>query len=361
MKQNSSNMSLKQLEDYISSLKSSISASKDINDDLMSTFLINKQLLNVAFEKKCEEVLEEERKSAKALIQRLHKVEETNSELFQQRLSLDEEVLECKDTLEEEQSNHKTEVDELERKNAALTKISAQKEKQIKTLQNKMNKNEDKDKSGRDKRKKEKEKGTRSFIGLTPQTIEIHNELQTNRNIFKKFSKQVEAEHKKKEILSDYNRKLKRKNEELKRILRNIIKGFENFSNKKSQVLKSMNMEEVRALLDNEIEEPIILNEQYNRFKRADTTIPQRTLESEATSFAVCTKPGINKLGKKVVPMLDFTEINEENKEGMADKCLQLKLKKFQENEVESKDSKEKCNKTTSSSKKNKYSVPIHN
>jgi hypothetical protein len=316
----------------------------------MSTFLINKQLLDVAFEKKCEEVSEEKGESAKALIQRLHGIAEVNSKLFQERLSFDEKVLECRDALEEEQSNHRTEVDELERKNTALTKISVQKEKQIKALQSKMNK-------GRDRRRKEEDKGMKSFIDPTPQTIAMHNELQTNKNVYKKFTKQVEAEHKKREILSDYNRKLGRRNEELKKVLKNIIKGFENFPDKKDQVLKSMNMEEVKKLLESEVEEPIILGEQYNKFKRADTTIPQRTIETDPAPSAVCIKLISGKSGKKVVPMLDLTGTNEEEKENMTDKCIQLKVKKCQGNETQSKDSKEKYTGTTSSPKINKYSI----
>eukprot|EP00826_Nyctotherus_ovalis_P006431 TRINITY_DN11525_c0_g2_i1.p2 TRINITY_DN11525_c0_g2~~TRINITY_DN11525_c0_g2_i1.p2 ORF type:complete len:357 (+),score=103.54 TRINITY_DN11525_c0_g2_i1:153-1223(+) len=333
MNQNVNCMSLNQLENYIGMLRKSVITSKEINADLMNTFLINKQLLDVAFEKRCEIVSPKARSLGRELLQKLHKIEESNSELFQRRLALDEEVLECKNTLEDEQSAHRTEIDGLEGKNSALARMAAQREKQIKTLQSKASKN------GRTN--KEDSKGPKSFVDPTPQTIAMHNELQVNKAVFKKLNKKVENEYKKQKILNQFNKQLKERNAKLKKVLKDIVKGFENFPEKKSQVLKSMNIERIKKLLESEVEEPIILNDQDDRFKRADTTIPQRTFESEPISFAVCSKSMLTKPGMRVVPLLNLSEVNdqEEQKAGKMEftenSVIKLKKKEVEESTKE--------------------------
>lgn len=307
MNQNVNCMSLNQLEGYIGTLKKAITASKEINADLMNTFLINKQFLDVAFEKRCETVSPKSTSLAKELLQKLHKVEESNSELFQRRLELDEEVLECKNTLEDEQSAHKTEIDDLEGKNSALARMTVQREKQIKVLQSRVGKN--------GKVKKEDSKVPKSFVDPTPQTIAMHNELQTNKAVFKKLNKKVENEYKKQKALNQFNKQLKERNAKLKKVLKDMIKGFESFPEKRAEVLKSMNKEKIKSLLESDVEEPMIIGGQDGRFKRADTTVPQRAFESESVSFAVCSKPALTRLGTRVVPLLSLSEANEQEEQ----------------------------------------------
>ena len=151
----------------------------------MTTYMINKQLLDVALGKRCESVESKIKEPAEALMNKLHSFEETNSKLFDQHFSLNEEILTAKNTLEIVQSNLKTEICGLEDKNNELSKIYMQKEKQVKLLKNKA-------KNQASQKHNNIEAYEKHIIDLSKQTLGMHNELQADSIIFKKFNKKVQ-------------------------------------------------------------------------------------------------------------------------------------------------------------------------
>ena len=249
MDQGISKMSPQQLVSFISSVKDTVALLKDKGEDLITTFLINKQLLDVVLEKSNHNTtytLE-----AKKLMTKLKECD--CSKLLQQQLLLSEEVLEYKNEIEDKQYTHEIEVHDLERKNSALAELWSDKEKQITLLRTKINNNRSKSSTQE-----------KNILNPTKKTLLMHNELEVNKNVAKKFNKKMIKERKKQNILIDYNNKLKARNIQLKNILGSIINGH-----------STKGIEEVKAILEDDIEEltNIIITERLEKERRADTSI----------------------------------------------------------------------------------------
>ena len=250
-------MSPQQLTSFMSSVKNTIELLKEKGEDLMTTFLVNKELLDVALEK-CNPSIRCLLR-AKRLMIKLGECDCSN--FLQQQLLLNEEILEYKNEIEDKQHVHGIEVYDLERKNSALEELWSSKEKQITPLRNKININRSKSSTQE-----------KNILTPTRKTLLIHNELEASRNVAKKFNKKMIREREKQNILIDYTNKLKARNTQLKKILGSTINGHS---------IKTI--EQVKAILEDDIEEPIniIVTKQLEKERRADTSIniPTKTEE----------------------------------------------------------------------------------
>jgi hypothetical protein len=261
MEQEISKMSPQELRSFISSVKNAGEVLKEKGEDLLATFLINNQLLDISLEKYCsnnEHILK-----IKALINKLKEFEETSTDYFQQHLSLSEEILRYKNEIEDQQYIHEIEVSDLGRKNSALAKLWSNKEKQITALRESTTNNYN---------TASMQKRSILIYAFTWQTLLVHNELEMTRDVVEKFNKKMIKEKKKQNILIDYNHKLKVKNKKLKSLLRNCM-------SKNSTIA----LEEAKNILEDSIEEPInVISEQ----RRADTSINIQTkIEEDILEF----------------------------------------------------------------------------
>eukprot|EP00826_Nyctotherus_ovalis_P047250 TRINITY_DN5414_c0_g1_i9.p1 TRINITY_DN5414_c0_g1~~TRINITY_DN5414_c0_g1_i9.p1 ORF type:complete len:216 (-),score=63.12 TRINITY_DN5414_c0_g1_i9:53-700(-) len=201
LKQDTTTMTPQQLTSHISSIKNSIETLKEKSEDLIATFLINKQLFDIAVEKYCANSPHKSHANVKALMSKLKECEETCSTFFKQNFALNEEILGYKNEIEDMQYIHRVEINELEIKNSALAELWSDKEKQIAVLREKLESGQRKSSRALVKEK--------NIIRPTRETLVFHNELEINKGVAEKFTKKMVKEKAKRSVLIDYTTKLK--------------------------------------------------------------------------------------------------------------------------------------------------------
>eukprot|EP00826_Nyctotherus_ovalis_P047248 TRINITY_DN5414_c0_g1_i7.p1 TRINITY_DN5414_c0_g1~~TRINITY_DN5414_c0_g1_i7.p1 ORF type:complete len:385 (-),score=110.10 TRINITY_DN5414_c0_g1_i7:95-1249(-) len=312
LKQDTTTMTPQQLTSHISSIKNSIETLKEKSEDLIATFLINKQLFDIAVEKYCANSPHKSHANVKALMSKLKECEETCSTFFKQNFALNEEILGYKNEIEDMQYIHRVEINELEIKNSALAELWSDKEKQIAVLREKLESGQRKSSRALVKEK--------NIIRPTRETLVFHNELEINKGVAEKFTKKMVKEKAKRSVLIDYTTKLKARNDKLKSALDGIISSSKNSVKKP---LSPAELEALKALTEDGIEEPIVLTEQLERGRRADTSInmPQKSEETEplSTSFMGSHKTTVDKSeekSKRPVPTLNLGRLRVYNNRG---------------------------------------------
>ena len=132
---NVSKMSQVQLISYLSSLNRYLENIKTVNNDLMSTFYINKQLLGFALNIFCEKVIPKIAETAKTLIQKLNEYEIRNIKLLADHNSLNEEIFSSMNEIADE-TKIKFEIETLKKKNLELSKLCSARDKEVKATKN---------------------------------------------------------------------------------------------------------------------------------------------------------------------------------------------------------------------------------
>ena len=322
--ENINDMSPKHLSSCIKQVGRSVITLREKNEDLLATLYINKQLLDVMLDKRCEKMSPENSSNLKELMGKLHANEDKNSKLFHENISLYEKILDSAKSVETGQHDRKAETLDLETKNAELTAMWAEKERKILALQNMLKNMPQKKMMGIMIQEKH-------LLDPTQQTLVMHNELQVNKIAFKKLSKKMNDEIDRRSGLLVYNKQIKTKNEQLKAILKSIMANNGSLSEKAEGLFKSIDLERVKSVLENDIGEPAAIMDRAEEVKQIDATAkaPPKGAEPElsvASSMGL-PLPAKNELSKShdrikpFIPMLDFSKIQGRADLSKADKA----------------------------------------
>ena len=215
----------------LSALMKIISDLKSIGNDLMSSLSINKSIVKSTLEDYCNSLPPQSQSHIKSLIDQFQRQETQNLLSLKKNLDLKQQVMNVGDILEERKINHNIEIGELTTRNEALQSLLDQKTKKIDELARCIE----------NSAKMQNNKCFYQKCSLKPTAVSIssHNELEISKSTIKKLRGKVNEEYKKRNLLLNSNKLIRKKNEELKGILKNLIDG--NFPEEVKNILLSIN------------------------------------------------------------------------------------------------------------------------
>ncbi len=286
------------------------------HEDQKTTLSINSDLLDVTLERKKTKMAPSDRATIGAAQEKIKVLAEIQEKLLRQNFALNDQKLDCEFAIETEAFRRRDETADLENKNSSLTAMWNEKEKKLEHLQTAL----------KSKQKRAQGLGPvqeMSVVEPTQQTMVMHNELQINRTASSKLSRKMTLEARRRDSMLKYNKRLKQRNDQLKAILKNVINSAGGLTGNLSDKGANVDMEKIRAILENELTESIEGVEED--MKKADTSmiLPQKTVEgadeaevelSVASSIGQ-SMPVKNDLScshdliKARIPMLDFSKI----------------------------------------------------